>query len=279
MEKGDFCMIKEETLKKYSILIAIAISFVLLLIGSLFSWDDNPVMGLDKACADIAIVLICFFLIKKFDLWDNSGFKKAGFAKGMLYGIPFIVIGICSAVISNMSTDWSSLQLISFGNTVLFSINMLLVGMNEEIWMRSLILNLFLKKYGRTKKGVWTSIILSAVVFGVIHIPNIAFMNPITLIVQVINAASAGVLFAAIFICSKNIWAGMVTHAAVDWLALFIANCYTGGSSVLSISMSIPQAAVMILLGSLPPIVIAVFYLKRYFCLSIKSNQLYQVRS
>lgn len=257
-------MLKEKILKKYSILIAIAISFAFLLIGSLFSWDDNPIMGLDKACADSIIVLLSIFLIKKFDLWDSAGFKKSGLSKGMLYGIPFIVIGIGSAIISNIGTDWGSLQLISISNAVIFSLNMLLVGMNEEIWMRSLILNLFLKKYGMTKKGVWTSIIISAAVFGVIHIPNIAFMNPITLLVQVINAASAGVLFAVIFIRSKNIWAGIVVHAIVDWLSLFIANCYTGGSSVLSISMSIPQAVIMILLGSLPPIVIATLYMRKY---------------
>lgn len=141
---------------------------------------------------------------------------------------------------------------------------MILVGLNEEIWMRSLILNIFLKKYGMSKRGQWISVILSAVVFGAIHIPNIMFMDPVTLVVQVINAVSAGMLFAAIFIKCENIWAGAVVHAIVDWLSLFIANCLVGGNSVLSISMNISQATMIIILGSLPPLIITWLYLRSY---------------
>ena len=81
--------------------------------------------------------------------------------------------------------------------------------------------------------------------------------------VQSVNAASAGVLFAAIFICSKNIYAGILVHAFVDWCALFIGQCFTGGASVLSVEMTIGQGVIMILLGSIPPIVIAMILINR----------------
>ena len=50
---------------------------------------------------------------------------------------------------------------------------------------------------------MWKAIIMSAIIFGLIHIPNLFFMEPLTVIVQVINAMSAGILFAVIFVkCS-----------------------------------------------------------------------------
>lgn len=202
-------------------------------------------------------------MIKKLGFWEYAGFRKEGFLKGLLYGIPFLIIGIGSAIISNVGADFSSLEFISLSNVAIFTVNMFLVGMNEEIWMRSLILNIFLKKYGRSTKGIRTSSLLSAVVFGAIHIPNILFVEPITLIVQVVNAAAAGVLFGAIFVRTGNLWAVVLTHAMVDWISLFVQKCFDGGSSVLSISMTISQATIIILLGALPPLVIAWIYMNK----------------
>lgn len=255
---------KEKILKKYNMIFALLISFAMLFISSIFSWDENPVMGIDKACADILIIFTCILLIRKLNLWENAGFKKEGFLKGIKYGIPFLIIGVLSVIFSNAGTNISSLKFISLRNMLIFTFNMILVGLNEEIWMRSLILNIFLKKYETSKKGVWKSIILSAIVFGVIHIPNIMFINPITLMVQVINATSAGILFAVIFIKCRNIWSVAAIHGIVDWLSLFVANCFIGGSSVLSISMSISQAVMVIFLGSFPPLIIAWLYLRKY---------------
>ena len=104
---------------------------------------------------------------------------------------------------------------------------MLFVGMNEEIWMRALILNALMRKYGDTYPQIWKSLIISALIFG------------------------------AIYIKSKNIWAGITIHALVDWCSLFIGNCFMGTKSIISMEMTIQQAIIIIALGSLPPILIA----------------------
>ena len=212
---------------KYVVIFSIVISFVLLSISSLFSWDDNPVMGFDKLCADSCIVLCCMLLIKFGGLLDTAGFTKKGYIKGLLYGSPFLVIGIASVFVSNAGVNFSTLTHISVANSVLFTINMLFVGMNEEIWMRALILNALMRKYGDTYPQIWKSLIISALIFG------------------------------AIYIKSKNIWAGITIHALVDWCSLFIGNCFMGTESIISMEMTIQQAVIIIALGSLPPILIA----------------------
>lgn len=247
----------KKIMNKYVVIFGIVISFVLLSISSLFSWDDNPVMGFDKLCADACIVLCCVLLIRFLGLQETAGFTRKGFAKGLLYGSPFLVIGIASVFVSNAGVDFSTLTHISVVNSLLFTINMLFVGMNEEIWMRALILNALMRKYGDTYPKVWKSLIISALIFGAIHLPNIFFMNPLTLLVQVVNAAAGGILFGAIFIKSKNIWAGITIHALVDWCSLFIGNCFIGTESIISMTMTIQQAVVIIALGSLPPILIS----------------------
>ena len=259
--------------EKYTEWMAILVSLMLLGISSLFSWDSNPIMGFDKLCADLIISLVCIGMIKGTGLWSTAGFQKQGFGKGLLYGSPFLVIGLGSIIVSNIGMDFSKLTFISAGNMLLFTINMLFVGVNEEIWMRSFVLNGLIRKYGDDKKGCWKAIIISALIFGAIHIPNIFFMNPITLCVQVINAASAGVLFGVIFIKSRNIWAGILVHALVDWCSLFIGNCFIGADTVLSMEMTMGQAVSIILLGSMPLVLIACFLMRKKDNEGIEKNE------
>ncbi|MGL5675810.1 MAG: lysostaphin resistance A-like protein [Cellulosilyticaceae bacterium] len=249
--------------QEHVILFSLGITIITLIISSLFHWDNNPITGLDKLSGDILITVFCLMIIYGLGIQQTSGLAKKGFGKGLVYGIPFIIIGILAAVIGNMGINFSQLQPISLAGMTLFTVNMIFVGVNEELSMRSLILNNLIHKYGESRKSIYKAILISSIIFGAIHLVNIFFMSPVTVLVQTINAASAGVLFAAIYICSKNIWAGIVIHALVDWLALFIGQCFVGGESVLSVSMTIPQGIMMIILGSLPPLVIAIIMINK----------------
>lgn len=250
--------------EKHTEFSAVLFSAVLLGITSLFGWDDNPVMGLDKLTGDILIIVLCIIAIRLLGWWDTAGFQRHRFFLGLLYGSPFLVMGIASVILSNAGMDLSQLTFISWRHAAMFTLNMILVGMNEEIWMRALILNGLVRKYGRSKKAVWKAILVSALIFGAIHIPNVFFMDPLTLLVQVVNAAAGGVLFAAIFIKTNNITANIVLHAIVDWCSLFIAQCFIGADSVLSMQMSGLQALGIMVAGSAPPILISIALLHKY---------------
>lgn len=250
--------------KKNMELLAIAVSLCFLGIGSVLSWDNVPVMGWDKLCGDILIVLCCCVLIRKTGLWKDAGFQKAGFGRGMVYGIPFLLIGVGSVFVSNAGVDLTKLEFISLPNALLFTANMLLVGANEEIWMRSFILNGLVNKYGKDRNNAWKAIIVSALIFGAVHLPNIAFVHPVTLGVQVINAAAGGVLFGVMYLRSGNIWAGILVHAAVDWLGLFIGNCFSGADTVLTMEMTLGQGIVIAAMGAIPPVLISLYLMRRY---------------
>ena len=79
-------------MKKYAEITMIIFSIVLLQVSNLFQWDSNPIMGIDKLCADSIIILLCCLAIKKMGIWSGAGFRKEGFGTGLLYGIPFLLL-------------------------------------------------------------------------------------------------------------------------------------------------------------------------------------------
>lgn len=250
--------------KKNMEILAIVVSLAFLGMSSLFSWDNDAVMGWDKLCGDILIVICCIGLIRMTGLWKDAGFQKDGFKTGLLCGIPFLVIGVGSIFVSNAGVDFSKLEFISLSNALLFTANMLLVGANEEIWMRSFILNGLVNKYGKDSKNAWKAIVVSALIFGAVHLPNIAFVHPVTLGVQVVNAAAGGVLFGVMYLRSGNIWAGILVHAAVDWLGLFVGKCFSGADTILSMEMSLGQGVMIAAMGAIPPVVISMWLMRKY---------------
>ena len=142
-----------EYVKKYPILFCFFVCLCMFGISGVFAWDDNPIMGWDKLTGDVCITLLCIFFLWCLGLLKEAGFTGVGFAKGLLLGIPFYVIGICAAFIANIGTDFSTLTLRPVSFLLLFTLNMFFVGMNEEVMMRALVLNVLGMKYGETEAG------------------------------------------------------------------------------------------------------------------------------
>lgn len=173
--------------KEHTIVFSMIITVLTLMISSLFNWDAMPITGLDKLTGDILVTLFCLLVIYMLGIEKTAGFRRKGFIKGFVCGTPFIVIGIGAAVIGNAGLNVMQLQPIPLWGILMFTINMLFVGVNEEILMRSLILNNFILKYGEDKQGLYKSIFLSSLIFGVIHLVNIFFMPPVLIAIFLIH--------------------------------------------------------------------------------------------
>ena len=68
----------------------------------------------------------------------------------------------------------------SAGGIMIYILTMFLVGMNEEVIMRGIVLNLFADRFSNTRRGVLAAIILSSVIFGAAHIPNVLSGVPLS---------------------------------------------------------------------------------------------------
>ena len=87
---------------------------------------------------------------------------------------------------------------------------------------------LLLRRYGATKEGVWKATIISGVLFGLAHLSNLFGAAPVGVLVQCVVAAGMGMVFAAIYYRTGNIWVTVVLHAFIDAGALITSGLYEG---------------------------------------------------
>lgn len=110
----------------------------------------------------------------------------------------------------------------------------LLIGIVEEFLCRGWLLNEFLERFSNSKKNIITSIILSSVIFGFIHIFNISAGQSLAdTLVQVFNAVLLGAVFGLIYYKTKNIWSVVIIHAIWDFCLMigestFFIDCVPG---------------------------------------------------
>lgn len=116
---------------------------------------------------------------------------------------------------------------------LMFVASVFLIGFNEEFVFRGIVLNLFLDKFGNSKKGILTSTILSGVLFGAVHLSNIfSGVSVGSACIQALEAALLGILFAQIYLRSGNIWITVIVHALTDFASMFASGIYGAGNAV-----------------------------------------------
>ena len=218
----------------------------------------------------IKTLLSILFLVLT-GLFKNCGLKIKGTGHGLYLGFLFILNGIGGLVIAVLNSDFSSLSLVPFYDICIFTINMLFVGLNEELSFRAFILTSLLNKKQKNYKNIIHSLLLSSLLFSLVHLVNIPFIQPKALFVQLIAAFSAGLCLGAIYIRSQSIWPSIIIHSLIDWFSLFISSCFISSTenisaSVLNMDMNIWAAIFIAILSSIIPIIMTIVLMRpKYF--------------
>jgi len=134
----------------------------------------------------------------------------------------------------------------------------LLIGLVEEFLCRGWLLNEFLERFSNNKKNIITSIILSSIIFGFIHIFNVAVGQSLAdTLVQVLSATFIGIIFGLIYYKTKNIWSIVLIHAIWDFCVMLgestkFVDCVAGPvNSTIIIYLIIVAVIVVIAYGSI----------------------------
>ncbi len=177
-------------------------------------------------------VIIMYLLGKKYILRE----KGKGILKGLFVG-GFLVVICILAIISGLAVvlyKGKVNHLLPLPQIVIFVATMAEVGMAEEFIFRGTILNLFIDKFHKTQKGIYVSIALSSIIFGIAHITNIfGGVSIKSALVQAVGAGVLGALLAAIYLRTKNIWVVVILHAFNDFSGLIGSGLF-GTNSVVS---------------------------------------------
>ena len=142
--------------------------------------------------------------------------KKEKFSSGIKLALPMVIITIIN-FIQNFSEirETGSFQLI---NVLVFC---LFIGIAEEFLCRGWLQNEFIERYSDSKKSVILSIVLSSLVFGLMHITNLTVQTPFETLLQIINATALGMLLGSVYYKTKNIWSLIFLHSTYD-AAIFL---------------------------------------------------------
>lgn len=153
------------------------------------------------------------------------------------------------------------------------------VGLYEEGLLRGILLNGLIKILPNTKVGLWLAVIISSFLFGFIHvmgyIPYIE-INPVSIIIQMalktIVAGAMGMLLAAIYLKTKNIWTCVIVHALND-LFSFLEEAFSKlgtampTANYVNVNMEMTQQQIFsylfLILKILPNIIIAILVVRK----------------
>ncbi len=209
-----------------------------------------------------------------FKVWHIWGERGQGFGKGLLTSMYFIVISLLSLVESvtlELTAPESNLEIEAPWKICVFVATVFLIGFTEETFFRGIIANLFYEKHATDKAGVWTAVIGSGFVFGLMHLGNClsgiavtadgVYFEPSIVVGSLVQTASAcvmGMALTAIYFRCRNIWALAFVHGFIDLCGAFTSGVTKGGSLVGTISTYTPFMFV-----SMVPYVILTLYLLR----------------
>lgn len=170
----------------------------------------------------LAIVTMIFYAIKDKSL-RQLGFTgmEPGSARKLLYFVPLLLIA-CSHFTAGFDSE-AGIELILAN--VFFTLS---IGMAEEIYFRGIICKMWLKK------GLVKAVLVSAILFGICHLMNIAGgASVISTLLQICFAFVYGLVFALLFAVGKSIIPCILLHAFHDFCSYMSADASTTFNIVL----------------------------------------------
>ena len=218
-----FCVLAEVVFLASLFVTDLIFTIVLVLLRADFSALDTYLYSTLQELVGALVAVL--FLVRT----DRAGLLRrrgSGFFNGLLVGMyPLVFIGY---------NTFASLLLGRPENGTLqpavrictFLANMAMVGVAEEFIFRGVIAQTLLEHFGTSRAGIWKACLLSGLFFGGAHLTNILSSAPFGVLMQCVFAGSLGVLFAAIYFRTGNLWVLVFLHGAQDAASLLAGGLY-----------------------------------------------------
>ena len=238
--KGEKNMKKKLMRMPKVVTILVAILIVAIFLGSMdvaafFLANTVSLPGYGNSMiAEFAAGVVAFLFLCLFGYVGILKEKGKGFINGLYIG-GFLTGYCCLELAAQLYVQMMTpdTKVVSALEILFFAATMFLIGWTEELVFRGVILNLFLERFSKTKRGILWAVILSSVLFGAVHLTNISQGVTVTsAMIQAINGAFLGVIFGAVYARSRNIWLVITFHALVDFASLMGSGIFGVGTTV-----------------------------------------------
>ena len=154
-------------------------------------------------------------------------------------------------------------ELKGIGDIVWYVLLAWMIGFSEELFCRGVLLESFLRIFGNTRGGIWKSVLLSAFMFGMMHLTTMLRGHSLQgTLLQICSATVIGALFGSIYARHRSLYGCAFLHAFNDLATMFDYGVYKG-RSLDETYISEPSGASWDVLLALIPFVIAILIIMR----------------
>ena len=217
-----YCILSEVLFLGSMVVFSLLATIVLAVAGADFDTMDSYLLGSVQEAVGLAVALLLLARTGRLDLLHRRG---CGFINGLLVGMyPLFFIGYTT--VGTLAFGRPDTPLLPLPRILTFMLNMILVGVAEELVFRGIIAQTLLERYGTARAGVWKACLISGVLFGAAHLSNMIGSAPFGVLMQCVFAGSLGVLFAAIYFRTGNLWVLVFLHGAQDAASLLAGGLY-----------------------------------------------------
>lgn len=217
-----YCILSEVLFLGSMVVFSLLATIVLAAAGADFDTMDGYLFGSVQEAVGLAVALLLLTRTGRLNLLRRRG---CGFLNGLLVGMyPLFFIGYTA--FGTLAFGRPDTPLLPLPRILTFLLNMILVGVAEELVFRGIIAQTLLERYGTACAGVWKACLVSGVLFGAAHLSNLLGSAPFGVLMQCVFAGSLGVLFAAIYFRTGNLWVLVFLHGAQDAASLLAGGLY-----------------------------------------------------
>jgi membrane protease YdiL (CAAX protease family) len=159
---------------------------------------------------NVALALIGVVLLKRFGWW-----RRVGFRRSERPGLHFLLwLPLCLILVWNLSQIQTA-ELVSPERMLLWLAIVALAAFVEEIFFRGLMLRAL------EPRGLWKAAVLSAVLFGSMHVFNgLTGLDWVIVAGQTAYATAIGFAYAAYVLHTGLIWPVILVHALANFADL-----------------------------------------------------------
>ena len=191
------------------ILGAILVTLLDLLLSLVLTWLLRPLVpaGLQADFFTlIVLAVLTAIAVTLLGWWREAGFN----APGQWRGLGYLVVPFLAVIVLPLASGWQS---VPFGTALYYLAGYGLTAFHEETLMRGVVVRILAP--GGRARAVW----LSALLFGLLHAPNLFVRSsPALVLAQMVGAGTSGVGLAALRLRTNTIWFVIAIHFFEDIL-------------------------------------------------------------
>lgn len=191
--------------------ISISVHYALVNLAIKSSSVINKPNSVNALTGIVFLIGIIVYLKKKklLSYYGINNLKELEY-KNLLFCLPMIIIALGNLRYGiHINNSWEQI--------IYISLEALGVGFAEEILFRSFLMKAIINK------SATAAIIISSIVFGIIHIFNLFYgADTITTLAQVIYATALGLMFSMFFYKTNNILPCVICHSLINMTNTFL---------------------------------------------------------